>query len=115
MREMKLNLIEQNFNLTYNFEKVKRQTSELLEELVRKSSTNFLKEESSNLPKGLSYSDLKIRYKQVNIFLNNFDRDIPYFRVCFELIHPKTEIQIFYYDVDYDIDGNFSDEYFGRY
>lgn len=112
---MDLKLIEQTFNIIYEFEKIKDSTRNILEELLLKSSKNFLKDEEGSLPKGLGYSDLLIQYKCVNIFVNNIDRDFPYFRICFDLVHPKTGIQIFYYHVDYNIDGQFSDDYFARY
>lgn len=66
------------------------------------------------MPKGLQYSDLKIEYKYTNIFVNNIDREFPYFRISLRLVHPKTGIGIYYYDVDYNMDGEFSDEYFSR-
>ncbi|MEK4850027.1 hypothetical protein NST04_09265 [Paenibacillus sp. FSL H7-0756] len=112
---MDLKLIEQTFNRIYEFEKIKDSTRKILEDLLLKSSINFLNDEKGNLPKGLEYSDLLIQYKCVNIFVNSIDREFPYFRICFDLVHPKTEIQIFYYHVDYNIDGKFSDDYFGRY
>ncbi|ODP29529.1 hypothetical protein PTI45_01012 [Paenibacillus nuruki] len=115
VRRMDLKSIEHTFNLIYDFEKLKDSTQEILEELVHKCSTNFLKDEERSLPKGLSYSDLTIQYRYVSIFVNSFDREFPYFRICFDLVHPKTGIQLFYYHVDYNIDGEFSDEYFGTY
>ncbi len=107
--------IEQTFNAIYDFEKMKDSTKKQLEALVNNYPNNILKDEEGSLPKGLSYSDFRIQYKCVNMFINNFDREFPYFRICFDLVHPKTGIQLFYYDVDYNIDGEFSDEYFGRY
>ncbi|MFC6648706.1 hypothetical protein [Paenibacillus rhizoplanae] len=112
---MDLKSIEQTFNLIYDFEKINNSTRKILEEIVSKSSINFLKDEKGNLPKGVKYSDLLIEYKCVNIFINNSDREFPYFRICYDLVHPKTGIQMFYYHVDYNIDGEFSDDYFGRY
>nr|WP_216855420.1 hypothetical protein [Paenibacillus alba] len=108
-------MIEQAFNDKYNFEKTKKNSIELLEKLISNSHCNFLKDEEEKLPAGLKYSDLKIRYKCTNIFINNTDREFPYYRICLELVHPRTEIQLFYYDVDYNIQGDFSDEYFGKY
>lgn len=110
-----LKSLEETFNNVYDFEMLKHKTGQHLKELVQNYPQNFLKDEQGSLPKGLSYSDLNIRYKCVNIFINNFDREAPFFRICFDLVHPRTGIQIFYYDVDYNIDGEFSDEYFGRY
>lgn len=110
-----LKSIEETFNNVYDFEILKHKTGQRLKELVQNYPNNFLKDEQGSLPKGLNYSDLSIRYKCVNIFINNFDREVPFFRICFDLVHPMTGIQIFYYDVDYNIDGKFSDEYFGRY
>lgn len=111
---MNLKSIEQIFNDNYDFEKLKKNTVHLLENLIQNSDNNFLKDVEGELPKGLKYSDLKIKYNCTNIFVNNNDREYPYFRISLHLVHPKTGIRLFYYDVDYNIDGEFSDEYFSR-
>lgn len=112
---MDLQTIEQIFNDNYNFEKLKENTIDILEKLIINSHHNFLKDAEAELPKGLKYSDLKIKYNCTNIFVNNHDREFPFFRISLHLVHPKSGVRLFYYDVDYTISGEFSDEYFSRY
>nr|WP_202113090.1 hypothetical protein [Paenibacillus sp. MMS18-CY102] len=87
--------IEQSFNDKYNFEALKNNTIEILKRLIRNSDHNFLQDEKGELPAGLEFSDLQIEYIHTSI-------------------NPKTGIRLFYYDVDYNMDGEFSDEYFSR-
>lgn len=112
---MDLKTIEQIFNDNYNFENLKEKTIDQLERLILNSQNNFLKDEEAELPRGLKYSDLKIEYICTNIFVNNHDREFPFFRISLHLNNPNTGICIFYYDVDYTINGEFSDEYFSSF
>ncbi|CAM4490297.1 hypothetical protein [Paenibacillus tarimensis] len=107
--------VEFIFNQHYNFNELKNNSIKLLENLINNSCSNYLSEEEGKLEDGLRFKDYIIRYKCIELFINNHDRVIPFFRVCLELLHPKTEIQKFYYDIEYTINGEFSDEYFGAY
>ncbi|QDS35160.1 hypothetical protein [Brevibacillus brevis] len=112
---MNLLELEKAFNEGYFFEDVKKKAVQLFEELLLNSDSNFLKEEEEKLPSNMRLKDYIIRYKCTELYINNHDRIYPFFRVCLELLHPETEIQQYYYDVEYTVDGEFSDEYFGMY
>jgi len=107
--------IEKNFNEAYLLEDIKIKSIKLLEELILNSDSNYLKEEEDKLPNNMKLNDFTIRYKCTQLFINNHDRIYPFFRVCLELLHPEIEIQWYYYDIEYTIDGEFSDEFFGIY
>ncbi|MGG1941224.1 hypothetical protein ABFY57_16220 [Paenibacillus polymyxa] len=107
--------IEKIFNEAYLFEDIKIKSVKLLEKKILNSDSNYLKEEEEKLPNDIKLKDFSIRYKCTELFLNNHDRIYPFFRVCLELLHPETQIQQYYYDVEYTIDGELSDEYFGMY
>ncbi|OBY76344.1 hypothetical protein BBG47_27685 [Paenibacillus sp. KS1] len=107
--------LEKIFNEAYLFEDVKKESIKTLEELILNSESNYLKEEEEKLPNNMKLKDFIIRYKCTEIFINNHDRIYPFFRVCLELLHPKTQIQQYYFDIEYTIDGEYSDEYFGMY
>ena len=112
---MNLLNLEKLFNDTYSFEEIKIKSIKLLEDLLWNSDSNFLKEEEEKLSDNLKLKDFIIRYKCTQLLINNHDREYPFFRICLELLHPETEIQRYYYDIEYTIDGEFSDEYFGMY
>lgn len=105
--------IESTFNETYFIENLKKNSMDMLEEIILNSNSNFLKEDEWELPENIKFKDFSIRYKCTQLFINNHDRVYPFFRVCLELLHPKTQIPQYYYDVEYTIEGEFSDEYFG--
>ncbi|ERI10317.1 hypothetical protein [Aneurinibacillus aneurinilyticus] len=107
--------IQNQFNEIYNFQYLRDNTIRMLEDLIKNSNDNYLKEEEDKLPDGLKLKDFIIRYNCIRLFINNHDREIPFLRVYLELLHPKTEIQRFYYDVEYTVDGEFSDDFFGEY
>lgn len=107
--------IEKIFNEVYFFENLKIKSIKSLEKLILNSDFNYLKEKENTLPNNMRFKDFVIRYKCTELFINNHDRTYPFFRVCLEIIHPKTHIQQYYYDIEYTIDGEFSDEYFGAY
>lgn len=111
---MNLMDIQSQFNKNYDFKKIKDDSIEILENLIENSNKNYLMEEEENLPDGLKFKDFIIRFNCIRIYIDNHDREFPFYRVYLELLHPKTEIPLFYYDIEYTIDGEFSDEYFGE-
>ncbi|MGE5397173.1 MAG: hypothetical protein ACM3MK_06500 [Chitinophagales bacterium] len=107
--------IEEQFNKTYGFAALRSKTIALWLEVVTNADNSFLSEERDKLPDGVNFSDLGIEYKRTHLILNDTNRTKPYFRLYLELLHPTTSRQMFWYEVEYDIDGNFSDEFFGYY
>ncbi|MGF6352862.1 hypothetical protein ABIE27_000758 [Paenibacillus sp. 4624] len=111
---MDLNDLQKYFNEAYHFEKLKENSIIFFKEMIDNCQNNYLKEEDDQLPDGLKLKDLIVEYKCIELIINDRNRLYPFFRVCLELLHPKTEIAEYYYDIEYTIEGELSDEYFGN-
>ncbi|MCM3174143.1 hypothetical protein [Paenibacillus sp. MER 99-2] len=106
--------LQKYFNEIYHFDKLKISSIIFFEEMITNCQNNYLKEEDDSLPDGLKLKDFIIEYKCVELIINDRNRLYPFFRVCLELLHPETEIAAYYYDIEYSIEGELSDEYFGK-
>ncbi|MBY0204431.1 hypothetical protein [Paenibacillus cucumis (ex Kampfer et al. 2016)] len=107
--------LQADFNQAYSFDEIKKNSIKTLEELIANSENNYLHEEEEKLPSGLKFKDYIISYTYTEIMINNEYRLYPFFRISLDLVHPKTKKSEFYYDIEYTIDGEFSDEFFSNY
>lgn len=109
---MKLTLVEEQFNKVFDFEELLKQSKEYIEKALQNSESNFLFEEGHvdcDLLK-----EIRIEYNKTSIFINNADR-MPYFRLEFYLHTGTSEHPVYIYEIEFNCDGEFSDEYFLEY
>jgi len=71
-----------------------------------------LSEYKDELEDNLTFKDLEIEYVNTQLLINNHLRSSPFFRVCVQLNNPKTQIPIYQYEIEYDINGQICDDYF---
>ena len=76
---------------------------------------NFLIDSVKQLPKGVLFKDLKIEYRTTYIVLNKANGAKPSFRLVFDLIESQKEEELFTYEIEYNSNGKYSDDFFLDY
>lgn len=103
--------IEKNFNEEFNFAELKQETESYIKEVLKNYEVNLLEDCEEKLPKDVKLKDLKIEYYHTNIILNKEYGAELSFRLAFNLINPINEDILFIYEVEYNSNREFSDEF----
>ena len=77
--------------------------------------SNFLQESVSQLPQGVLFSDLIIQYRVTHVLLKKAYGAGPSFRLVFDLLEPIDGEELFTYEIEYNSDGEYSDDHFLDY
>ncbi|QHI73460.1 hypothetical protein [Aminipila terrae] len=109
---MKLTLIEEQFNKIFDFEALLEQSKKYIEKALQNSESNFLSDEA-NIDDDL-LKEIRIEYNKTSIFINNAER-MPYFRLEFYLHKSASVRPMYIYEIEFNCEGQFADEYFLEY
>lgn len=105
---MKLSGVEKLFNELFNFEKLLSETKEYVEKTLSECETNFLSEEFEEGE--CNFKELRVEYSRTHILINKSEGQ-PSFRLEFNLYEPNEDFPIYTYEVEYNSEGKFLDEY----
>lgn len=109
-----MNLIkfEDSFNEAYKYELMKKNAIKNIRELLDNYKENFLQESINKLPEDVRFSELKIIYRATYIILNKDNGAKPSFRLVFDLVEPIDDKELFTYEIEYNSNGEYSDDFF---
>ena len=102
-------IIENYFNKLINFEDLKIKTKGYLEQLIQDDKSIIFEDCTEDEIRIIKEST--IEYEDTCIFINNVG-EYPFFRIKYNLYSPKNNMLNFTYEVEYNVDGEFLDEYF---
>lgn len=112
---MNLTSIEEVFNEEYRFEDLKKKAITNIENMLSDYENNFLIDSIDQLPKDIMFKELRIEYRTTYIVLNKENGAKPSFRLVFDLIEPKNHKELFTYEIEYNSNGEYSDDFFLDY
>lgn len=105
--------VETLFNKIFEFDKLVIDSKNYIENMLQESDVNFLSEEFGD--DSYFLKQLNVVYAKTQLFLNVCERE-PYFRLQFYLYNQyNSENPQYIYELEYDSNGKFSDEYFLEY
>ncbi len=108
---MNLKQIEKIFNSSFNINLLRQEAELYLKRHLVNSE--IISEFSQDLPNGASFQELQIQYKDIVILLNDSVRKLPIFRVRYILRYMDRDI--FWYDMECDLEGVMIDDYFDSF
>lgn len=108
---MDLNNIEELFLSLFDVEELKNRTRDSLLEYLKDEET--MSEFKVDLPINTTFEMLTIDYKDIVIHLSNMVREGPIFRIRYTLSFDG--VKVFWYAVEFDVNGNPIDDYFDSY
>ncbi len=112
---MKLVSFEKTFEEEYFFDELKQKTINNIQSILDNSDSNFLKDSIDELPQGILFSDLKIEYRATYIMLKKANGAKPSFRLVFDLLEPNDDEELFTYEIEYNSDSEYLDDFFLDY
>lgn len=112
---MRLVNLERAFTEEYGLDKLKEKTIEGIKNVLDNYENNFLKDSIEQLPQGVLFKELKIEYRTTCLILNKANGAKPSFRLIFDLIAPQNGEELFTYEIEYNCDGEYSDDFFLDY
>lgn len=107
---MNLKEIEMAFNEEVDFSNVLAKTTQYIKNTLLDSDNNFLSEDVTD---GFyDFSSLRIEYDKTYVLIDEVENNNPFFRLKFYLYKPDEKLPSYTYEIEYNCNGEFSDEYF---
>ncbi|MBW6411930.1 hypothetical protein KYD98_17775 [Clostridium sp. YB-6] len=112
MNIMNIKDIQEAFNNNYNFSDLITKSREYIEEIVDNRENNFLAETIEESQKRNELKDFVIEYSKTYLIINKCLGENPSFRIAFNFINPESGYPDYVYEIEYNILGEFQDEFF---
>ncbi len=109
---MNIKDIQDVFNANYGFNDLKEKSREYIKNIVVNYENNFLSEIFQDSPKSQKLNSFMIEYSKTYLIINKCLGENPSFRIVFDFINPDSGYAEFVYEIEYNIVGEFLDEFF---
>ncbi|MGN9163741.1 hypothetical protein ACTNDY_00450 [Tissierellaceae bacterium HCP3S3_D8] len=100
------------FNEIYGFLNLKEKAQKYISEIVFDFENNFLGEVFKEPQEIYELKNFMIEYSKTCLIINKCFEENPSFRIVFDFIDPNNGYPRYSYEVEYNILGEFLDEFF---
>lgn len=109
-----MNLIdlERDFIKEVNLDGQIKTTTKDIRSLLNDYNNNFLSESISDLPLGLTFDKLVIQYRETYLLLNKSNGSGLSYRLVFVLVDPVQDEELFAYEIEFNSNGEYLDDFF---
>lgn len=109
---MNMKDIQDNFNTNFGFDILKEKSREYIKNIVADSENNFLSEVFEDSSMRQELNNFVIEYSKTYLIINKCLGENPSFRIVFDFINPDSGYSEYAYEIEYNILGEFLDEFF---
>lgn len=106
--------VQDRFNNEFNFHELKEITYNYIEKILNESEDEFFYDYSKNEKEIRELRKMRIEYDLTQLIINRMGCN-PIFTLKFNLYKAKEETPNYTYEVEYNMNGEFLDEYFIEY